>query len=262
MSRIHFPNLSKSIMAIVAPWAVMLAILYFESELFGFDVPGGYYGHTTTNPILIFGFPILVALVLMPKDSYESIKHALGLAIDTLRGKAVAVTSILVGGSVGYILYFYISYKGSIIPFYILPISTVVNSQLTFISIFMIYLVVAVGEEFVSILWAKNGANWLGSRFGTSFYPALIIGHVMARGFWASLHYFSYRAYVTGLGSIPLFMWAWGMGMIFVAMAFGFGKTRDMLIGKSGISYMIYPAIAAHLVFDVALTIHLATIPF
>lgn len=262
MGNIHFPNLPKSIWAVAVPWAITLAMLYFETSLFGFEAGGGYYGPTATNPVLLMGFPILISIVFMPKDSFETVKQVLGFAIPATKGKLMAASSIVTGLAAGYFLYFFITRATGIIPLYIFPVSTLVYSQLSLIAIAMLYAMVAIGEEVMCILWAKNSANWLGDRFGAGLGMALVGGHIIGRMFWASLHYFSYQAYLTGLNSIPLFMWAWSMGMVFVGLAFGFGRARDVLMGEgSRFTYMIYPAIMAHWMFDVSITIQLMTLP-
>nr|BDD45910.1 hypothetical protein 15 [bacterium] len=238
---IMFPNLPKSIWAIVIPWLAVLGLLFFDSAM-----------NTSTNPVLIFGFPIIMTLVFMPKDSFENIKSALGFSMPMFRDKFYNFIFTCIGGTLGIVLYYLLAVRANIIPLYFIPVSTLsalgIDNQ---IYIAALYLLVAVSEETMCALWMKNAANSI--SFNLSWIAgmgAITLGGAVARSFWSSDHWFAYQGWL-GLGTLPMFVSAWGLGMLFTLL----GLVAARLSGRF---YFIMPAIMAHWTFDVFVAMRLA----
>ncbi len=237
---IIFPNLPRSIWAITLPWLTVLALLFFDSAM-----------NTSTNPVLIFGFPILITLVFMPKDSFENIKKSLGLSMPTLRDKFYNFLFGILGASLGMLMYYLLSIRASIIPLYFIPVSTL--SALSINNpgyIAALYLLVAFSEETMCVLWMKNAANSLSFNAGLAGIGALTMGGTLARIFWSTDHWFAYQGWA-GLESLPLFISAWGLGMLFTLL----GIVAARLSGRF---FFIIPPIMAHWTFDVFVAMRLA----
>jgi len=236
---VPFPNLPRGIGAIIFPWAITLGILYFEFQQ-------GY----KTNPIVLFSIPFLYLLVFMPKDSWNSIKEALGLSAPTLFDKIVALGSIFVGIFVAFIFYNMATAKAGIIPLNTYDIHTL---SISLTSVIILNLVVAFFEEGTTVLFAKISTNWLYSR-GMRGIIVFICGVMLARMFWTSMHWFSYGGYM-GPQTYPLFLVAFVLGMIFSVLAIAFGLTR-----RRKYFYLSIPAIVAHLTYNVLVDMHLLMI--
>ena len=233
-----FPNAPKSWWAIIVPWALTLSILYFD-----FMQPEVY----RTNPVIIFSIPILLSLIFMRNESFEQIVKSFGLDMPTWRDKAVNIIAVLLGIVVGFAIYEYITLGMSVIPLYFIPLA---STGIT--SLFMLYMVVAVGEEVMTLQYGKIAANKLNEDYGFTEKQSIFNGIVIARAFWSSMHWFSYQGYV-GIENLPLFIVAWGFGMIFSTLSIGLAMLNNR-------KYLLLASVSAHFCYDLLVSMYVANI--
>ncbi len=230
-----FPNLPKSLGAIIFPWAIALGILYFD-----------FISNQQTNPIVVYTIPLIFMLIFMPKDNWPNIKKALCIGIETLRDKLVALMAALGGIILGWGMYQFIVVRAAIIPLYFPPFLAITGVS----EVFILMGVVSIFEEFFVVIFAKISGNFLFSRFGVLGIPGIFGGIIIARAFWSSLHYFSYGAFTGGLETLPLFVTAWSLGLLFSTLAIGTG----IITGKK---YLTIGGITAHWTFNMMVALFL-----
>ena len=223
---VPFPRVPSSIMAIVFPWLITILILYFDT------VGSGEGAIVSTNPIVFFSIPLVFMFIFMPKDSWTSIKRALGIAIDSNKAVLIAVVSGLGGGSIGLMGNIFLTNAG-IIPLYF----SVLATSMPLVSIIIYHGVVSFFEESFSVLFIKMGANSL-HKFGIGGFKGLTMAVLIGRGFWTSLHWFAYAGWA-GPQSYPLFFIAFTLGVLFSFLSVLFG----MFLNRS---YFLIPAMTAH----------------
>lgn len=221
-----FPNVPKSLGALIFTWFIVLGILYFD-----------YQSGQQTNPLIVYSIPLLYMFALMPKDSWKSIKEALGIAAPTLRDKFVTLVSAIAGLSLGIGLYNVVTRQASIIPLYFPPFLATLEPS----GIIILMTVVGVWEEFYVILFSKTAGNWLYDKFGIRGISGMFGGMVIGRVFWSTLHLFSYGV---SMSTAPLFFVAWGLGVIMSTLAIGMG----VITGKK---YLTIAAIVAHASYNI-----------
>lgn len=232
-----YPHAPKSWWAIIIPFAIALSILYFD-----FTQPEVY----RTNPVVLFAIPIIFSLIYMRGESFDTIMESFGLNMPTAMDKLINIAGVVVGITVGIVLYYFLTLQAGIIPLYFIPLA-----QAGIGGIFMLYGVVAVSEEIMTLQYAKIAANKF-YGYGLEPFPAVLSAQMVGRAFWTSLHWFAYGGYM-GLQALPLFIMAFSLGMIFSILAMGFGSLRKRY-------FLLSLAIACHFSYDVWVSLHLAMI--
>jgi len=223
-------------------------------------------GTYKTNPAIFFGVPILYAIIFIKGQDINVISDILGFSLKNNYAKIIAVVGIAGGALVGFLLAYMATVKKASIlialyPFAFASTTDIASRSSTLLSVspevqVIVFIFVAIGEEVFCVFFFKNIANWL--------YPGItnrinleIFAVVIARVLWAAMHWFAYN----GLSQPIMYLSAIFLGIIFTAVGWAFGILAERLSTEKvfsekrnfNIPFMIYPAIAAHFVFDVVL---------
>lgn len=224
-------------------------------------------GTYSTNPAIFFGVPILYLVLFIKNKSIDNVIRVFGFELLNDFQKGIALIGTVVGAGIGsFLAWWGVNKATSLIALYPFAFASALDiptRTASFLSISptiqsIIFIFVAFGEEIFVIMFFKNFANW--------FYPAVknrinleVSSILLARILWASMHWFAYR----GIQQPMLYVSAIAIGIIFTSTGWLFGAIAQrtqlsQIIDERrsfNIPFMMYPVVAAHLMFDVVMVV-------
>ncbi len=237
-----YPYVTESIVPTIAVTLIILGKLFLGESSGVFD---------------FYIIPWLVLLSFVPRKNVDVLLQTVGLNLNTKRKQIIALVSIPVGLLFGFLLVKLATsgltfFTVSTFPWASTQLSTALLSTSSVSRNFVVFGVVGIFEELLSLLFGKGIANFIYKKWGGNPITVSIIGLLLGRLVLVSQHWFSYDGLANPTLYISAFLFFFFftlLGVLFGLWMVGF-KVGDDFEDLGYLPVLAVPMIMSHFMFD------------